>query len=66
LREQIRDSIGGIIGDDFQDPFQPGKGIYIVMFAGSEEGIEHSSTLCSGMGSGKQVIAPPQIMKSFT
>jgi hypothetical protein len=32
------------------------------MFAGSEEGIEHSGTLCTGMGSGKQVVAPTQIM----
>ncbi len=30
------------------------------MSAACEEGIEHSSTLCSGMGSGKQVVAPPK------
>jgi hypothetical protein len=42
--------------------FQPCKGIHIVMFAGSKEGIEFSGTLCSGMGSGKQIVAPSQIM----
>ena len=58
--QEVTNFIGRIVGDNFQNLFEPQVGIHIVLFAGAEEGIEHGSPFGSFMGSGKEVVLPAQ------
>ena len=52
--------IDGMLGHSLEDIFEPFPGVDIEGFAGSEEGIDHGDSLCSGMGACEKVVFASQ------
>lgn len=65
MRQKVADLIGRIVGDNFQNLFEPQVGVNVILLAGTEKGIEHRSPFRSFMGSGKEEVLPAEVIERF-